>query len=135
MIKEILSNMVTRLTEAGVENICSAFDAYPIEKKGQVFTVIGIGAFETCAPIYSHFSVYLPFKTEIELNLTANKDLSMPMLYDYYCDNIEPVIMGMTDMNFSLKKMSIKFDSNIQRLVLNVRLSASGMNRMERSGV
>lgn len=133
MLKEILDGMVTKLTEAGVENVYSAFDAYPIEKKGQVFTVIGIGALETCAPIYSQFSVYLPFKTEIELNLTANKDMSMPMLYNYYCDSIEPVVMGMTDMNCSLKKMAIKFDSNIQRLVLTVRLSASGMNRMERS--
>ena len=38
----------------------------------------------------------------------------------------------MTDLNCSLRKMTVRFDSNIQRLVLTIRLSASGMDRTER---
>ena len=133
MIKEILDSIVSRLNAADVENVYSAFDALPADKKGDIFTIVGIGAFETCAPVYSHYSIYLPFRTEIDLNLTARRDTSMEALFNVYCESVEPVLMSMTDMKCSLKKMSIRFDSNIQRLVLNVKLSASGMSRIERS--
>lgn len=133
MLKEILESIKEKFTEKGIRNVYSAFDAYPAAKKGELFTVIGIGAFETAQPVYSQFSIFLPFRTEIELNITARRDMSMDSLYNYYCESIEPVLTGMADMNCTLKKMSVKFDSNIQRLVLNVRMSASGMNRMERN--
>lgn len=132
MLKEILDSIVSQFTEKGVQNVYSAFDAYPVEKKGGIFTIIGIGAFETAPPIYSQFSIYLPFKTEFEINVTGTKNMSMQAIYTYYCDNIEPVLKSMTDMNCSLRKMTVRFDSNIQRLVLTIKLSASGMDRTER---
>ena len=92
MLKEILDSIVSQFTEKGVQNVYSAFDAYPVEKKGGIFTIIGIGAFETVPPIYSQFSIYLPFKTEFEINVTGTKNMSMQAIYTYYCDNIEPVL-------------------------------------------
>ena len=89
MLKDILDSIVSKFTEKEVENVYSAFDAYPVEKKGELFTVVGIGAFETAPPIYSQFTVYLPFKTEIEVNTTAKRDMSMVELYNYYCNNID----------------------------------------------
>ena len=135
MLKDILDSIVSKFTEKEVENVYSAFDAYPVEKKGELFTVVGIGAFETAPPIYSQFTVYLPFKTEIEVNTTAKRDMSMVELYNYYCDNIEPVIMDMADMNCTVRKMAVRYDSNIQRLVMTVKFEASGMSKMERSTV
>ncbi len=135
MLKEILDSIKEKLRQAGVTNVYSAFDALPVEKKGEVFTVVGIGAFETSKPVYSQFNVYLPFKTEIEVNVTAQRDMSMASLYNYYCDEIEPVLAGMADMNCSVRKMAVRYDSNIQRLVLTVRLAASGMSKMERSSI
>ena len=67
MLKENLDSIKEKLRQAGVTNVYSAFDALPVEKKGEVFTVVGIGAFETSKPVYSQFNVYLPFKTEIEV--------------------------------------------------------------------
>lgn len=133
MLKTVIDNVISKLEQAGVENVYSAFDAYAVEKKGSLFTIVGVGAFETSAPVYSLNCAYLPFKSEVEVNVTAVKTMPMTDLFDYYAANIEPVLMGMTDLECSLKKIAIKFDSNIQRLVLTVKMGVCGITRIERS--
>ena len=76
---------------------------------------------------------YIPFRAEVDISITAPKSMTMDEIYDYYADNIESVLLQMTDMRYALKKMSLKFDSNIQRLVLNVKLETGGMAKLERS--
>ena len=39
----------------------------------------------------------------------------------------------MSGLTCRLTKMSVKFDSNIRRLVLTVKLAASGITKIERS--
>ena len=76
--------------------------------------------------------MYLPFKSEIELTVTAPESSSAVKLYEYYDSDIAPVIFDMAGLTCSLSKMSIKFDTNIQRLVLSVKLRVSGITKFER---
>ena len=134
MFKEIIDSIIDKFTESGVENVYSAFDAAPLSDKGRdIFTVVGVAEFESSTPIYSLSYIYLPFRTELEIKVTGSKDTSMSDLYEYFDDNIQPAIEDMSDLNCSLKKLSVKYDSNIQRLVLTIRLAASGINKIERS--
>ena len=41
----------------------------------------------------------------------------------------------MADMNCTVRKMAVRYDSNIQRLVMTVKFEATGMSKMERSTV
>ena len=133
MLKTIINSIIDELEAAEVENVYSAFDAYTIENKGDIFTVIGIGAFETAAPVYTMAYAYIPFRAEVDISITTPKSMTMDEIYDYYADNIESVLLQMTDMRYALKKMSLKFDSNIQRIVLNIKLETGGMAKLERS--
>ena len=133
MLKTIINSIIDELEAADVENVYSAFDAYTIENKGDIFTIIGIGAFETSPPIYTMAYAYVPFRAEVDISITAAKNMSMEELYDYYTDNIEAALLQMTDMRYTLKKLSLKFDSNIQRLVLNIKLETGGITKLERN--
>ena len=96
---------------------------------------MGIGGFESFSPIYSPYTVFIPFKTDIEINITAPSKTSVTDIYTFYDEKIEPVISDMSGLTCNLSKMSIKFDTNIQRLVLTAKLSASGITKTERSSV
>lgn len=131
---EKLDAVIDKLEDFGVEDVYSAFDAAPLGDKGHgIFTVVSVAEFETSSPIYSLSYIYLPFKTELEIKVTGSKDISMTELYDYFDENIQPAIDDMTDLNCSLKKLSVRYDSNIQRLVLTIRIAANGLNKIERS--
>lgn len=134
MLRDIIDDMIEKLAENHVYPVYSAFDGRALERKGRgFFTVVGISAFESSTPIYSQYMVYLPFKSEMELSVTAPDSSSMEELYEYYDNNIAPVITDMTGLTCSIAKISLKFDSNIQRLVLSVKLRVSGITKYERS--
>ena len=134
MLRDIIDDIIEKLAENHVFPVYSAFDGKSLERKGRsFFTVVGISAFESSTPIYSQYMVYLPFKSEIELNVSAPENSSAKELYEYYDNNIAPVIFDMSGLTCSLGKMSLKFDSNIQRLVLSVKLRVSGITKYERS--
>jgi len=136
MLRELIDDITAKLAENGVDPVYSAFDAKAVSRKGSgFFTVVGIGSFESSAPIYSPYTVFLPFRAEIEISITAPEDYSMIKLYNYYDEKVEPAVSDMSGMTCRLSKMSVKFDSNIQRLVLNVRLSASGLTKIGRGNV
>jgi hypothetical protein len=75
----------------------------------------------------------VPFKAEVEINVTAPENYSMVQLYSYYDENISKAVEDMSGLTCRLTKMSVKFDSNIRRLVLTVKLAASGITKIERS--
>ena len=134
MLRDILDSVAEKLEEHGVEGVYTAFDAQPMDhKQSGIITIVGIGDFESSTPIYSQYTVYLPFTAGLELKLTAPEGYSMEQLYEYYDGNIFPVVSELSGMTCRTADMNVKFDSNIQRLVLSVRLKASGITRIERS--
>lgn len=133
-MRELINDIIAKLRRQGVEDICSAFDAKAIDHKGSgFFTVVGFSAFEASSPIYSPYTVYMPFRAEADIKVTAPRSSSMTELYDYYDSRISNTVEEMSGLTCRLSGMSIKFDSNIQRLVLDVRLAVSGITRIERS--
>lgn len=134
MLRDIIDDIIEKLAENHVFPVYSAFDGRALARKGKdFFTVVGISSFESSTPVYSQYTVYLPFKSELELSVTAPESSSMEELYEYYDNNIAPVILDMSGLTCSLSKISLKFDTNIQRLVLSVKLRVSGITKYERS--
>ncbi len=134
MLTDIIDSIVTNLGNSGVSPVYSAFDAVKInEKNNGLFTVVGLSSFESDTPIYSQYTIFFPFKAEIEIKITAPENCSLAQIYSYYDEHIDPVISDMSGLSCKLSGISAKFDSNIQRLVLTVKLSANGISKHERS--
>ncbi len=134
MLTEIIDSVVNALRGNGADEAYSAFDAKPVEKKNHgIFTTVGISAFESTTPIYAYNMIYLPFKAEIEINVTAPAQFSAEKLYSFYDSSIQPAVHELEGLSCSLKKLTLRFDSNVQRLVLCVKLSAGGVTKIERS--
>ncbi|MBR1591656.1 MAG: hypothetical protein IJ666_01415 [Ruminococcus sp.] len=133
MITDVLNNVKNELTDAGVQNVYTIFDAVPVEKKGRGFyTIVGVSSFETSSPIYTEFTVFIPFKAEIEIKITAREASELAALYGYYDRNIEPVLNRLSNLSSRISRMSLKHDTNINRLVLNVGFSVNGIKKIER---
>ncbi len=134
MLKDIISKISCALAENGAENIYSAFDNIPAAYKGrELFTVVGIESFECNTPIYSQYAVFIPFKAEVCVNIAAPPDCSAERLYDYFDKHILPAFEDISSLTCSLKKLVIKKESTLGKLVLRVNFSASGISRAERS--
>lgn len=131
MLETIINAVKARLEENGAEHVYSAFDNVPMEsRRRDIFTVVDISSFESSAPIYSLCTVYIPYRAETEIRVTAPEYCSMTDIYRYYDKFIGTAAGG---FNGSVKGLTVKFDSNIRRLVLTAKLSLSGIIRSERS--
>jgi hypothetical protein len=133
MINDIIQNITEKLVNGGVTPVYNAFDAVPVSNKDKgIFTVIEVESFESTTPIYSLFTVFTPFKAEISIKITAPENYSIAQLYEYYDKKAAPAINKFSSMNCWLSGISIKFDSNINRLVLTAKIPAAGMLKAER---
>lgn len=134
MLETIINAVKAKLEECGAVPVYSAFDNVPAEMRSkEIFTVVDICSFESSAPIYSLYTVYIPYKAETEIRVTAPESCSMTILYRY-CDKfIGAAAAGLSGINGSINGMTVKYDSNICRLVLTAKLSLSGIIKTERS--
>lgn len=137
MLREIIDGIIEKLSQKGAAPVYSAFDARAVSRKGNggIFTVVGISSFEASSPIYSPYTVYIPFKSELEISITAPEGYSLLKIYDYYDEKIAPAVFELSGLTCKLSGMSVRSDSNIGRLVMNVRIAASGITKLERSGL
>lgn len=129
---EVINAIKQELIENGAENVYSAFDAIPIVSKGRFFTVIGMKNFECSTPVYSQYTIYMPFKAEIEIKIHAPENNTMQELCEYYENSIDGAIRGISGLSSRVSGMSLKQDKNISRLVLTVTFSAGGMKKIDR---
>ncbi len=129
---DVINALKQELAESGAENVYSAFDALPVASKGKFFTVIGIRNFECSTPVYSQYTIYMPFKAELEIKVIAPESSSMEKICNYYQSEIGGVIDKLSGLSSYISGMSIKHDKNIGRLVLIVTVSAGGMKKIER---
>lgn len=134
MLNSIISEAVAKLEVHGASHVYSAFDAVPIElKRNGIFTVVGVSSFESASPIYSLSTIFLPFKAELEIKVTAPENYSAERVYKYFSDKVAPAAAEFSGLGSFLKQVFIKFDSNINRLVLTAIVSAVGTTKIERS--
>lgn len=133
MINSIIKEIINKISGNGKLPVYSGFDTVSVERKNRdFFTVIGLNSFELQTPVYSEFTIFVPYKADIDINITAPESSPLQKLYEYFSDNIKPAVMEISGMNCSIRKISIKHDSNINRFVLTARLSVSGIDRIER---
>ena len=135
MLGSIISDIKTALANAGVTNVYSAFDALRTDKKGDFFSVVGISGFETNTPVYSHYYIFIPFRATAEISVTAPEKFPLERLYSYYDENIMPVINSLSGLTAHVSGLTIKHDTNINRLVLNVKFHLTGMKKIERENI
>lgn len=129
---DIINAVKQELIESGTENVYSAFDAIPVLSKGKIFTVIGMKNFECSTPVYSQYTIYMPFRAELEIRILAPESSSMEEVCNYYESKVGGVISGLSGLSSNISGMSIKQDKNIGRLVLTVTVSAGGMKKIQR---
>ncbi|MDE6835225.1 MAG: hypothetical protein K2J39_13410 [Ruminococcus sp.] len=134
MINSVIKEVIEKLSASGLKDVYSAYDAVPVERKSRSFyTIIGADSFESQQPIYSPVTVFMPYKAEIYINITAPENYSMQNLYEYFSANIKPVIMENSGLDFYIKKVSMKHDTQICRLVLTAKISVTGIEKYERN--
>lgn len=129
---DVINKIKQELTENGTSDVYSAFDAVPVVSKGDFFTVIGFKNFESFTPIYSQYTIYIPFRSELEITVVSPPDASMEEVYNYYEVKVKKVIDGICGFKNKISRMTVKPDSNIKKFVLSVILSVEGMQRIER---
>lgn len=130
MLETIISTVKAELEKSGVPHVYSAFDCIPAGKRtGNIFTIVDIGSFESSTPIYTLNTVYIPYKAEVSLRITAPEKCSADDIYRYYDSYISTITSGISGR---LVGMTVKYDSNIRRLVMTVRISLGGIIRTER---
>lgn len=133
MLNSIIGQVCSELRAFGAEPVYSSFDAVPVTKKESgIYTIVGIESFSTTASVYSQYIVYIPFSAGISIKVTAPPDCSLEKLYSYYSSKVAPAVSELTGLSCRLKNLSVKFDSNLCRLVLTVLLDAEGITRIER---
>jgi hypothetical protein len=133
MLKTIVSQLAEELENNGVEQVYTCFDNIPIwDKTSGIFTVVGIEGFESSAPIYSEYCVYVPFKAEAAITLLASQSTAMSQLYTFFDEKIFPIVKSMGSMDCALKNLTMKNDSAINRITLKIKFSVSGISRIER---
>lgn len=133
MVNLIINKIIENLSANGIKNIYSAYDAKSAEKKGRDFYILaGLESFEMHTPIYSEITLFMPYEAEISLNVTAPENYSMQKLYEYFSEKIKPAVMNFSGIDCYIKKISMKHNSQINRFVLCVKLSVSGIEKYER---
>ncbi|MDE6035756.1 MAG: hypothetical protein K2G36_07600 [Ruminococcus sp.] len=134
MINKIIDEVIEKLSAKGLKEVYSEYDAIPADRKSrQFYIIIGSDTFESQQPVYSPANIFLPYKAVISVRVTAPENYSMNKLYEYFSGNVKPVIMENTGTDFYIKRVSMKHDTQISRLVLTAEISVTGIEKYERN--
>lgn len=131
-MRDLLDLFKEALNDAGNENVYLAFDALPVREKGRFFTVLGIKSFEASSPVYSQYTVFMPFNAEVEINVYAPESQTMRLLLRHFELYVMPAVDSLAGLTTHISRYNMKHDSNLKRLVLTVGVSVSGIRRIER---
>lgn len=129
---DIIKMIRNKFISDGIKNVYSTFDAVPLSSKGKYSVLIGMKNFEYSTPVYSQYTIYMPFRAEIDIKILAPESSTMEEICNYYEQNVSESVNGLSGLNGSISGISIKHDKNIGRLVLSVAVSAGGMKKIQR---
>ncbi len=133
MLNKIISVINNTLKEAGAENVCSAFDCRSLEQKGRkTLVVTSVDKLECSTPVFTEYFVYMPFRADVGITLAAPLSEDSGRLFDYFERVIAPAFGSLGSLDCRLTAVSVKKDSNINRLVLKAVYSAKGIQKTER---
>lgn len=132
MIDNIIKNIKSLLLSDDYKAVYSSFDNIPYYNKNKgISTYIGIPEFETRNPIYALNTVFIPFSGCLEISVAASLDCSADSLFSFFGEYILPRLSDSEFHIYEVKKITLKPDTNIKRLVLKCQLRISGIFRKE----
>lgn len=131
-MRDILNEVRAALEKRGNDRVFFAFDTISSNYKGEIYTLLGIKSYEAMTPVYSQYTVFMPFKAEIEITVSAPQLTSMASLYSHFEEKIKPAIDDISGLSSRLCRLSIKQDSNLKRFLLTAGFSTGGVRRIER---
>lgn len=129
---ETVRSIISRLKEKGVRNVYSAFDGEPLRSKGEPAVFVGAGRFETLRPVYSEFTIYLPFRAEIEITVTAPESAPLTELCTYYEEHIRSAVEAIPELYSRPGTVVCRMDRNLGRMVLTAAYNTEGMKLIKR---
>lgn len=134
MLKKLLDIISATLREYGASHVYTMFNRLsPDQRSKEIYALVGVESFESASAFFSYDMIYIPYKADIEIKLTAAEDDPLSELYEYFDECILPAMISLTGIKSALKGISAKYDSNIDRLVFTARFSMSGLIKTERS--
>ncbi len=134
MLKGIMTAVRESLEASGIENVYTAFDNIPINRKGGIFTAVSVDTLEAKNPVFTEHMVYTPYTAEVRLTVISSAGGTLSELYDYFERYILPAAGRLASYKSALKKLAMKYDSNMGRYTMACIFSAKGMLTMERGG-
>lgn len=133
MFRDVISDVIKRLSDAGVRNIYSAFDALSVsDKGGSYYTIVGLSGFTSGRPVYSQFAAYIPYTMRLELTVTAPENCPLSQLYSYFEEQIMTRLSSLTDLDHFLTSITVKPVSSISRIAICAELTVKGMYKAEK---
>ena len=144
MFRDIINDVIKRLSDAGVRNIYSAFDALSVsDKGGSYYTIVGLSGFTSGRPVYSQFAAYIPYTMRLELTVTAPENCLLSQLYSYFEEQIMMKWCGdhlddyrreynRIHLDHFLTSITVKPVSSISRIAICAELTVKGMYKAEK---
>lgn len=121
------------LKRAGEIPVYTVFDNIPLDKKSEIpFTVISVDRFESASPIYGYNSVFVPYTATVGISLIAPLGVDVTELYSFADMRILPVIGKIGGLQCKFGNISLKKDSNLNRMVMKIDFTAQGIKKISR---
>lgn len=132
MINTIINNIRDLLISSDYKAVYSAFDSIPYYSKGnETSTYIGLPEFETRNPVYALNTIFIPFSAVAEISVNAPADSSAEKLFAFFTGYIIPRLNNSDYHIYDVKKITLKPDTNLKKLVLKCDFRISGVFRKE----
>jgi len=136
MIDTVINNIKNSLINNNCKAVYSAFDAVPYySKNNEISTYIGMQEFETHIPIYSLNTVFIPFSAVAEISVHAPAEFSADKLFAFFSNYILSALNNSDYHIYEFKKITVKPDTNLKKLILKCDFCLSGIFRKENSSL
>lgn len=131
---EMLSEIKKIMTENTNENVFLAYDAVPINQKGEFFTILGMENYEVKPPIYSEREIFMPVSGDLVITVAAPMNTAAEEINLYFTNKFGDVINSISGTINHIKSMKIEVDEKINRLTLKVKMKISCIKVISISG-
>lgn len=127
MIFELLKDVKSVLTDAGIEPVYFNFDKVSRHDKDNPIITIGLESYELTKPILTSCLMYLPFTSGVEVVVTVPESYTLSALYTYFNETVLPVLRTNPKFSAEFVKCCVTRDENLKRLKLTADITVHGV--------
>lgn len=115
---ELLQLLLARLRDAGIPQVCPAFDAVPVcRKSSDAFTVLTVQSMEFGDGFPAEHGIVHPFTAAIRAELLAPMETDAQKLMQRYFQEIVPAMLGTDCLFLRFDTGMPRVDAKLQKLV------------------